>query len=67
MAPSDCRLGGDTPECSLGSLLAPSATQAGTLTVCTDAAEAGYCLPEGEALVPFTIDTTGDEATIEVM
>jgi hypothetical protein len=58
------------PECALGEVAAGSATQKGTLTVCTGGASAGggpsgYCV--GSKMVGFTVDTTQSSGTIEVM
>jgi hypothetical protein len=56
-------------DCALGTLVAPVAAQAGTLTVCnaglsTGGGGGGYCSSSTD--VTFTVDTTGTEATIEV-
>lgn len=52
--------------CALEQSVAPSASQQGTLTICTQPSGmgTGYC--SKTETVPFTIDTTGTEATIHV-
>jgi hypothetical protein len=57
--------GGASQPCAMGTHLAPAATQAGTLTVCIGDSS---CTVLGGAseMVPFTVDTTQGEATIEV-
>jgi hypothetical protein len=53
--------------CALGVAVATSSAQKGTLTVCTKTDLPGYCLERDRKAVPFTIDTTPKEGTIEVM
>jgi len=58
--------------CQLAKTVAATATQKGVLSLCADGegpvngdAVSGFC-KEDEETVDFTVDTTGDEATIEV-
>jgi hypothetical protein len=64
-ADSRCTTGGATGPCALGTRVAPVASQAGALTVCTDGSN---CTVTGGASekVAFTVDTTKGESTIEV-
>jgi hypothetical protein len=56
---------GSSPTCALGTSLAPSASQAGVLTVCTSTSlGAGSCATS--EMVSFAIDTTQPQGTIEV-
>jgi hypothetical protein len=57
--------GGATGPCALGTRIAPVASQAGVLTVCTDGSN---CTVTGGASekVTFTVDTTKGQGTIEV-
>jgi hypothetical protein len=57
--------GGNSEPCAQGTPLAPAAKQAGTLTVCIGGST---CTVMGGAseMVPFTVDTSQSEATIEV-
>jgi hypothetical protein len=52
--------------CELAHAVTPTAVQAGILTVCNDPPPAsGYCLSTTTD-VPFTVDTTHNDATIDV-
>ena len=60
----------DKPDlgCAFGKRVMPSSVQEGVLTACADGEMVvcpGYCMG-AEIQVPFTIDTTGTEGTIEV-
>ncbi len=68
-APPQCVGGQSGVSCALAKAVAPSATQAGVLTVCTGGASSGgpgggYC--SGSETVNFTVDTTQSEGTIAV-
>jgi hypothetical protein len=68
MADVECSGSEGGNDCALGQAVAPSATQKGVLTVCSeDMYGGGYCTSGMESAVPFTIDTTKNEGTIEVM
>jgi hypothetical protein len=65
MSDPQCTPAGVPEPCALGTHVAPLATQAGVLTVCVGGST---CTVMGGAseMVPFTVDTTQGEATIEV-
>jgi hypothetical protein len=59
--------------CALPVSVAATATQHGTLTVCNGATASGTCggsssggSGSGSTAIPFTVDTTKSEATIDV-
>lgn len=58
---------GEVGACAKGSLVPPSSTQKGVLTVCSDVQGTPIgsdCSEAGKLLVNFVADTMGDEATI---
>lgn len=66
--PPECSGHPDGNSCWLGLAVAASTTQTGEITICANGGSSpqdGYCTnPE---TVPVSFDTSGDEATIEVM
>jgi hypothetical protein len=69
LAAPQCVGGQPGVSCALAEAVPPTATQTGTLTVCTGGASSGgpgggYC--SGSEMVSFTLDTTQAQGTIEV-
>jgi hypothetical protein len=65
-------VGGQTGvNCALAQAVAPTSAQQGTLTVCTASTNNGFCSSSSSGGgttkdIPFTVDTTASEATIQV-
>jgi hypothetical protein len=70
----ECSPGHGGQTCALGLSVTPSIAQTGTITVCDgDFFEVSTCVQTGtstplpERTLPFTVDTTGADGTIDVM
>ncbi|MFO0755649.1 MAG: hypothetical protein U0359_04125 [Byssovorax sp.] len=65
MVDRSCTVNDKSVYCARGTAVRPTASQTGTLTVCTSAF-GSYCDDSDKLSVSFTIDTTKNEGTIEV-